>query len=173
MGVAPAPEELPLPKFMGRVAQPLVPQTPPLQGSGGEDSFSIHEKLQLLAGGGPPPVPAHDQPTMVVPRNYDPDAPASVDLAAAAVPRNYDPDAPIPCPGRCAQKLQHRWRGALGAECGGTRGSRLVAAVVMPCGRSGRAACGLPPLPPPREARARPDGFVAKSRAGHTLSPAN
>jgi hypothetical protein len=96
MGVAPTPEQLPLPKFLGRVAKPLLPQTPPLQGNGSEDSFSIHEKLQLLAGGGPPAVPAHVQPTVAVPRNYDPDAPALEDLAAAAVPRNYDPDAPVP-----------------------------------------------------------------------------
>ena len=41
-------------------------------------------------------MPAHAQPTVVVPRNYDPDAPALEDLAAAAVPRNYDPDAPTP-----------------------------------------------------------------------------
>ena len=86
MGVAPTPEQLPLPKFLGRVAKPLLPQTPPLQGNGSEDSFSIHEKLQLLAGGGPPAVPAHVQPTVA----------ALEDLAAAAVPRNYDPDAPVP-----------------------------------------------------------------------------
>jgi hypothetical protein len=102
MGVAPAPEELPLPKFLGRVAGQPLPQTPPLQGSGGDESFLINEKLQLLAGGGPPAVPAHAQPALVVPRNYDPDAPASVDLAAAAVPRNYDPDAPIPPPSGAA-----------------------------------------------------------------------
>ena len=87
MGVAPAPEVLPLPKFLAR-GEPAA-----------DDNYLINEKLKMLAGGlpaGPPAVPPHAQPALVVPRNYDPDAPAPADLAAAAVPRNYDPDASVP-----------------------------------------------------------------------------
>ena len=83
MGVAPAPEELPLPKFLDRVAATGAPQTSQQNG---------------LLGAGPPAVPPHARPEVLVPRNYDPDAPAPEDLAAAAVPRNYDPDAPVPAP---------------------------------------------------------------------------
>ena len=89
MGVAPAPELLPLPKFLAREeSRPAA-----------DDSYLINEKLKMLAGGlpaGPPVVPPHAQPALAVPRNYDPDAPVPADLAAAAVPRNYDPDAPVP-----------------------------------------------------------------------------
>ena len=74
MGVAPAPEDLPLPKFLERVAATGAPQTSQQSG---------------LLGVGPPVVPAQAQPEMVVPRNYNtngselPAALNAVGLAAA------------------------------------------------------------------------------------------